>query len=82
MPALAWLLAFLEGSRSSAAVVAGHAGPDEVGCAELAAAEVWVVVGRPGRSLRSRERHLLGALVRLADARWAELAQRAPAAAS
>jgi hypothetical protein len=81
VPPLPWLLAFLEGSRSSAAVAAGDAGPDELACAELAAAGVWVVVGRPGRSLRSRERRLLGALARLGDARWAELAQRAPAAA-
>jgi hypothetical protein len=38
-------------------------------------------VGRPGRSLRSRERHLLSALARLADARWGELVRRAPAVA-
>jgi ACT domain len=82
VPALPWLLAFLEGSRSSAAVAAGDAGPDELACAELAAAEAWVVVGRPGRSLRSRERRLLAALARLADARWAELVRRAPARAS
>jgi hypothetical protein len=81
VPPLPWLLAFLEGSRSSAAVAAGDAGPDELACAELAAADVWVVVGRPGRSLRPRERRLLGALARLGDARWAELARRAPAAA-
>jgi hypothetical protein len=81
VPPLPWLLAFLEGSRSSAAVAAGDAGPDELGCSELAAAEVWVVVGRPGRSLRSRERHLLSALARLADARWDELVRRAPAVA-
>ena len=81
VPPLAWLLAFLEGSRSSAAVAAGHAGPDELACAELPAAEVWVVVGRPGRSLRARERRLLAALARLADARWAELERRTPAAA-
>jgi hypothetical protein len=82
VPALPWLLAFLEGSRSSAAVAAGDGGPDELACAELAAAEAWVVVGRPGRSLRSRERRLLAALARLADARWAELVRRAPARAS
>jgi hypothetical protein len=82
VPALPWLLAFLEGSRWSAAVAAGETGPDELACAELAAAEAWLVVGRPGRSLRARERRLLGALARLADARWAELVRRAPAAAS
>ena len=76
VPALPWLLAFLEGSRSSAAVAAGDAGPDELACAELAAAEVWVVAGRPGRSLRARERRLLAALARLADARSAELVRR------
>jgi hypothetical protein len=76
VPALAWLLAFLEGSRSSAAVRAGDAGPDELACAELTAAGVAVVVGRTGRSLRSRERRLLAALARLADARWAELVAR------
>jgi hypothetical protein len=81
VPPLPWLLAFLEGSRSSAAVAAGDAGPDEHACAELGAAEVWVVVGRPGRAVRPRERRLLGALARLADARWAELVRRAPAEA-
>ena len=81
VPPLPWLLAFLEGSRSSAPVAAGEAGPDELACAELAAAGVWVVVGRPGRSLRARERRLLGAFARLADARWGELARRAPAEA-
>ena len=73
VPPLPWLLAFLEGSRSSAAVAAGDAGPDELGCAELETAGAWVVVGRPGRSLRSRERRLLAALARLGDARWVEL---------
>ena len=82
VPALPWLLAFLEGSRSSAAVAAVDAGPDELACAELAAAEAWVVVARPGRSLRARERRLLAALARLADARWAELVRRVPARAS
>jgi ACT domain len=76
VPPLPWLLAFLEGSRSSAAVAAGDAGPDEVGCAELETAGAWVVVGRPGRSLRSRERRLLAALARLGDARWVELVRR------
>jgi hypothetical protein len=80
VPALPWLLAFLEGSRSSAVVAAGDAGPDELACAELAAAGAWVVVGRPGRSLRARERRLLGALARLGDARWSELVRRVPAA--
>jgi hypothetical protein len=79
-PPLPWLVAFLDGSRSSAAVAAGDAGPDELACAELPAAEAWVVVGRTGRTVRFRERRLLGALARLADARWAELVQRVPAA--
>jgi hypothetical protein len=61
-------------------VAAGDAGPDELACAELTAAGSWVVAGRPGRALRSRERRLLAALARLADARWAELVQRVPAA--
>ena len=80
VPALPWLLAFLEGSRSSAAVAAGETGPDELACAELGAADAWLVVGRPGRSIRNRERRLLGALARLGDARWAELVRRVPAA--
>jgi hypothetical protein len=80
VPAVPWLLAFLEGSRSSAAVAAGETGPDELACAELSAADAWLVIGRPGRSIRNRERRLLGALARLGDARWAELVQRVPAA--
>jgi ACT domain len=81
VPPLPWLLAFLEGSRSSAVVAAGDAGPDELACAELGAAEAWVVVGRTGRGVRPRDRRLLGALARLADARWSELVRRAPAEA-
>jgi hypothetical protein len=73
VPPVPWLVAFLDGSRSSAAVVAGDAGPDELACAELAAGGAGVGAGRPGRSLRSRERRLLAALARLADLRWAEL---------
>ena len=76
VPPLPWLVAFLEGSRSSAAVAAGDSGPDELGCAELETAGAWVVAGRPGRSLRARERRLLAALARLGDVRWVELVRR------
>ena len=76
-PPAAWLGAFVAGSRSSLAVSAGDAGPDDIAWAHLAAADLALVVGRTGRPLRARERRQLAALARIADRCWAELVWRA-----
>lgn len=73
VPPAAWLRAFVEGSRTSARVVSGESGPDEVVWAPLASAGLSLVLGRSGRPLRGRERRQAAALVRIADARWSEV---------
>ena len=73
-PEISWLAAFLEGSRSSEALSAGQGGPDELAWASLPSGELTLVVGRAGRPFRARERQQLGALARIADRRWAEVA--------
>src|SRR5207244_618260 len=75
-PPEAWLIAFVEGSRSSAAALTADAGPDDVGWAHLAGADVAVLLGRDGRPLRARERRQLAVLAEIADHRWAEVAAR------
>ena len=72
-PEAAWLVAFIEGSKISAVVAAGHAGPDDVAWAALAQADHELVLGRKGRPLRGRERQELAALARIADHRWLAL---------
>ncbi len=72
-PPAGWLGAFLAGSRTSELVAAGACGPDDVAWAALGSAGLALVVGRRGRPFRFRERRQLGALARIADARWAGL---------
>ena len=82
-PPPAWLAAFVSGSRSSAAVVAGECGPDDVASAMLGVSETALVLGRPSRPFRSRERRQMAALARIADLHRAELERRvAPSTAS
>lgn len=72
-PPPAWLIAFVAGSQSSAAVAAGECGPDDVAWAGLAEGRLALVVGRRGRPFRARERRQLGAVVRIAESRVADL---------
>lgn len=72
-PEPAWLHAFVQGSSSSEAVASGASGPDELAWAAMPAAALHLVIGRAGRPLRSVERRQVGALARIADARWVEL---------
>ena len=72
-PEVPWLLAFVDGSRSSDVLAAGEGGPDDVAWASLPAGGLSLVVGRHGRPFRSRERRQLAALARIADRRWAEV---------
>src|SRR5437763_179071 len=48
----------------------------DVAWAALATSELALILGRKGRPFRARERRQLGALARIADHRWVELAQR------
>jgi len=72
-PPPAWLIAFVSGSRSSAAVVSGECGPDDVAWAGLADGHLALVVGRRGRPFRARERRQLGTVARIADHRLIDL---------
>jgi len=72
-PPPAWLAAFVAGSASSAAVVSGECGPDDVAWTALVDASLALVLGRRGRPFRARERRQLAALARIAEARAAEL---------
>jgi hypothetical protein len=73
-PELAWLAAFVNGSRSSARVAAMEAGPDDVVWAPLPAANLALVMGRDGQVFRARERRTAAALARIVDTRFRELA--------
>lgn len=73
VPAAAWLVAFVEGSRSSARVAAGEAGPDDVVWSPLPAAGLALVVGRGGVAYRARERRQVAALARIVDTRLREI---------
>src|SRR5438067_7179188 len=72
-PELAWLAAFVNGSRSSARVAAMESGPDDVLWAPLPAANLALVMGRDGQSFRARERRTAAALARIVDTRFREL---------
>jgi len=72
-PPPAWLIAFVNGSRSSAAAVSGECGPDDVAWAGLSDGHLALVVGRRGRPFRARERRQLGAVARIADHRLTNL---------
>ncbi len=73
VPPAAWLVAFVEGSRSSARVAAGEAGPDDVVWSPLPAAGLALVVGRDGVAYRARERRQVAALARIVDTRLREI---------
>ena len=66
-PPPGWLVAFVAGSQSSAAVSSGECGPDDVAWAALAGSSLALLLGRQGRPFRARERHQLGALTRIAQ---------------
>jgi hypothetical protein len=73
VPSAAWLVAFVEGSRSSARVVAGESGPDDVVWSPLPAAGLALLVGRGGVAYRARERRQVAALARIVDTRLREI---------
>jgi hypothetical protein len=68
-----WLLAFVEGSQSSARVAAGESGPDDVVWSPLPSVRLALVVGRDGTAYRARERRQVAALARIVDTRLREI---------
>lgn len=89
-PAAPWLAAYVSGTRWHATARAAspvdhtdggfddgaHAPAPDVAWAALTAWELVVVAGRPGRSFTQAEQRHLAGLAQLADARWADLAER------
>jgi len=80
-PDLAWILAFVAGSQSSARVAGGSHGPEDVVWAPLPAAGLALVLGRTGTAFRARERRQAAALARIVDTRFRELTVTAARAA-
>jgi len=72
-PSAAWLVAFVEGSQSSARVVSGESGPEDVVWSPLPSAGFALVLGRDGVAYRARERRQLAALARIVDTRLREV---------
>jgi hypothetical protein len=74
----AWLMAFVEGSQSSARAN-GDAAPDvvDVAWAPMPAAGLALVLGRDGQAFRARERRQAAALSRIVDTRFRELKRSA-----
>jgi hypothetical protein len=73
VPEASWLVAFVEGSRSSARVAAGECGPDDVVWSPLPSVGLALVVGRDGTAYRARERRQVAALARIVDTRLREI---------
>ncbi|MEQ1787956.1 MAG: hypothetical protein ABL966_12950 [Acidimicrobiales bacterium] len=73
VPPAPWLVAFVEGSRSSARVAAGESGPDDVVWSPLPSACLALVIGRNGTAYRARERRQIAALARIVDTRLREI---------
>ncbi|MGK2930842.1 MAG: hypothetical protein ACSLFO_14855 [Acidimicrobiales bacterium] len=69
-PPAAWVVAFVEGSRSSAPAI------DDVVWAPLPASDLALVVGRTGSGFRARERRQVSALARIADTRLVDFCRR------
>jgi hypothetical protein len=72
-PVAKWLVAFLHGSATSAAVTDGSAAPPDMAWAVLPARGLALMVGRDGLPVRTRERRRLVALAAIADARLGQI---------
>jgi hypothetical protein len=77
VPPTPWLVAFVAGSQSSARVVNGEAGPDDVVWSPLPSAGLVLVVGRDGTAYRARERRQVAAFARIVDTRLREITRLA-----
>lgn len=73
-PPVRWISAFIGGSRTAEAAPGGLPREvDELAWTPLATARLELVVARPGRPVRARERRQLAALASIADGRWEQL---------
>jgi hypothetical protein len=81
-PPPGWLVAFVAGSQSSAAVCSGECGPDDMAWTALEGSSLALLLGRQGRPFRSRERHQLLALAKIAQHVIGNLDQARPAPVS
>lgn len=72
-PAVPWLVAYVQGSQSSAKVAGGNGGPDDVIWAPLPGTGMALVLGREGSPFHARERRQAAALARIVDTRFREL---------
>lgn len=75
-PPVAWLEAFVTGTRSAAREPGAAASASEVAWAGLEVSGLALLVGRSGRPFRARERRQLATLARIADHRWREMVMR------
>lgn len=75
VPPAGWLVAFVEGSQTSARVASGEAGPDDVVWSPLPSAGLALLVGRDGTAYRARERRSVAALARIVDTRFREISR-------
>jgi hypothetical protein len=76
VPHTAWLGAYLEGSRSSLTPQRSDGGHGGVSWAPVPGSTLHLLLGRPARPLRGRERRRLTALARIVGLRRSELAFR------
>ncbi len=74
-PSVPWLVAYVNGSQSSARVAGGDGGPADVVWAPLPGAGMALVLGRDGNPFRARERRQAAALARIVDTRFRELSR-------
>jgi len=75
-PPAAWLDAFVTGTRAAARQLGSATAANDVAWASLEISGLALLVGRPGRPFRARERRQLATLSRIADHRWRELVVR------
>ena len=76
-PPSPWLEAFVTGARAAASVPGTGASASDVAWAALEISGHVLLVGRPGRPFRARERRQLATLGRIGDHRWQDLVRSA-----
>ncbi len=76
-PPAAWLEAFVHGTQAAGTDPGGAASASDVAWASLEVSGLALLVGRPGRPFRARERRQLATLGRVGDHRWQDLVRAA-----
>jgi hypothetical protein len=72
-PSVPWLVAYVQGSQSSARIAGGDGGPADVIWSPLPGAGMALVLGRDGSPFHARERRQAAALARIVDTRFCQL---------